>query len=78
MAPAQVCRSAQPHSQHLKRHVIVVIVIVVVDVAIVEIDIGVTTGRRRRGPIIVVVPARRHIAFSLWRSTVCPHLTFGE
>lgn len=77
MAPAQVCRSAQPPSQHLKRHVIVV-VIVVVDVAIVEVDIGVATGRRRRGPVIVVVPARRRIASSLLRSTVCPHLTFGE
>lgn len=29
------------HSQHLKRHVIVVVVIVVIDVAVVEVDIGV-------------------------------------
>ena len=78
VAPAPVCRSEHHPSQHLKRHVIVVVVVVVVDVAIVEIDIGVATGRRRRGPIIVVDPTRRRIAFSLLRGTACPHPTFGE
>ena len=53
-------------SQHLKGNVVIVGVIVVVDVAIVEVDIGVARRRSRGRPVVVVVPARRHFAFSLF------------
>ena len=54
------------HSQHLQRGVIVVGVIVVVDVTIVGIDVNVRAGTGRRGgPVVVVGPARRHIAYPL-------------